>query len=116
MKLFTDRDYVIQEMPKEVSDLSFIRKGIEKVAVECTHPGTLYALTPTVRPKAASQEAELQKVGFSKVDAPETQLFPGEINRVGLWRKEVKAGERFAFKKLVLFIYGKDTQVKSITP
>jgi hypothetical protein len=104
VKLFTDREYVTDEIPEAVKDLPFHRTSIEKLDVTVTKPGTLFALTPTIRPKAASQEEALQKAGFTKVDVPETQLFPGEINRVSLYRKEVKAGERLQFKKLVLLI------------
>jgi tRNA A58 N-methylase Trm61 len=102
--LFTDREYVIDEMPALVKDMPFHRTSIEKLDVKVTKPGTLFALTPTIRPKAASQEEALQKAGFTKVDVPEVQPFPGEINRVSLYRKAVKAGERLQFKKLVLLI------------
>jgi hypothetical protein len=112
VKLFTDRDYVIDEMPAAIKDLPFHRTSIEKLDVTVTKPGTLFALTPTIRPKAASQEEALQKAGFTKVDVPETQLFPGEINRVSLYRKEVKAGERLQFKKFVLLVLGDGTEVK----
>jgi hypothetical protein len=104
VKLFTDREYVIDEMPEAVKDLPFHRTSIEKLDVTVTKPGTLFALTPTIRPKAASQEEALQKAGFTKVDVPETQLFPGDINRVSLYRKAVKDGERLQFKKLVLLV------------
>ncbi len=103
-KLFTDRDYVIDEMPEAVRELPFLRTSIERLHAHVTKPGTLFALTPTVRPKAASQEAALKEAGFTKVDVPEVQLFPGEINRVSLYRKDVKAGERFRFRKMVLLI------------
>ena len=43
---------------------------------------------------------------------PETQLFPGEINRVSLYRKAVKAGERLQFKKLVLLVFADGVIVK----
>lgn len=102
VKLFTDREYSLEEAPGEVSGLPFHRTSIEKTDVTVTRAGTLLALTPTVRPKAASQEDALLKAGFSKVEVPETQLFPGEVNRVSLYRKTVKAGERLKFKKLVL--------------
>jgi hypothetical protein len=105
VKLFTDRQYVIDEMPDAVRDLSFHRTSIEKTDVIVTRPGTLFALTPTIRPNAASQEAALQDAGFAKVEVPEVQLFPGEINRVSLYRKAVKPGERLQFKKLVLLIF-----------
>lgn len=104
VKLFTDREYVIDEMPDAVRDLPFHRTSIEKTDVTVTKPGTLFALTPTIRPKAASQEEALQKAGFAKVDVPEVQLFPGEINRVSLYRKEVKTGESLKFRKMVLLI------------
>lgn len=105
VKLFTDREYVIDEMPAAVRNLPFHRTSIEKLDVIVTRPGTLLALTPTIRPKAASQEAALQKAGFTRVEVPEAQLFPGEINRVSLYRKAVKQGERLQFKKLVLLVF-----------
>ena len=40
------------------------------------------------------------------------QLFPGEINRVSLYRKDVKSGERLSFRKMVLLIFDKGTEVK----
>jgi hypothetical protein len=114
--LFTDRDYVIDEIPAAVKDLPFHRTSIEKLDVTVTKPGTLFALTPTIRPKAASQEAELLKKGFTKVDVPDTQLFPGEINRMSLYRKAVKANEKFSFKKLVLLIESNGAAIREIKP
>ncbi len=116
VKLFTDRDYVIEALFEQISGLPFLRTGIEKVDVEVTKPGTLYALTPSSRPQAASQEAALASAGFTKMDAPEVQLFPGEINRVSLYRKEVKAGEQLHFKKLVLLISGTGVALREIHP
>jgi hypothetical protein len=92
-------------MPDAVKNLPFHRTSIEKLDVTVTKPGTLFALTPTIRPKAASQEEALQKAGFTKVEVPEVQLFPGEINRVSLYRKAVKQGERLQFKKMVLLVF-----------
>ncbi len=116
VKLFTDRDYVIEALFEQISGLPFLRTGIEKIHAEVTKPGTLYALTPSPRPQAACQEAALTKAGFAKVDAPEVQLFPGEINRVNLYRKEVKAGEQLHFKKLVLLISGTGAALREIHP
>ncbi|OYW76007.1 MAG: hypothetical protein B7Z37_10715 [Verrucomicrobia bacterium 12-59-8] len=116
VKLFTDRDYVIEAVFEQISGLPFLRTSIEKIDLEVTKPGTLYALTPAPRPQAASQETPLKSAGFTKVDAPEVQLFPGEINRVCLYRKEVKAGEQLHFKKLVLLISGPGTALREIHP
>lgn len=112
VKLFTDRAYVIDEMPAGVRNLPFLRTSIEKLDATVTKAGTLFALTPTVRPKAASQEVALQKAGFTKVDTPETQLFPGEINRVTLYQRKVKPGEQLQFRKLVLLVFADGAKVK----
>jgi hypothetical protein len=116
VKLFTDREYVIEELPAAVQGLPFHRTSIEKMEVTVTKPGTLFALTPTIRPKAASQEEALQKGGFSKVDVPEVQFFPGEVNRVSLYRKAVKAGERLRFFKMVVLIMGTGCEVAPYEP
>jgi len=110
--LFTDREYVIDQMPDAVRDLPFHRISIEKTRVSVTKSGTLFALTPAVRPKAASQEKALLKAGFTKVDVPETQLFPGEINRVNLYRKSVNHGERFNFQKMVLLVLAEGAEIR----
>ncbi|MDP4585291.1 MAG: exo-alpha-sialidase [Verrucomicrobiales bacterium] len=111
IKLFTDRDYVLEEAPEAVMGKPFLRTSIEKTDVVVKKPGLLYALTPTIRPKAASQEEPLKAAGFVKVDAPETQFFPGEINRVSLYQKQVAAGDRLRFKKLVFLVTGEGTEI-----
>ena len=116
VKIFTDRDYVIQEMPDHVRNLPFLRTSIEKIEVKITRPGTIFALTPTIRPKAAAQHDALIKAGFSMVDVPEAQLFPGEINRVSLYRKDVKPNERFSFKKLVVLVQSNGAEIVPLAP
>lgn len=114
VKLFTDREYVIVAVPEPVRGLPFLRTSIEKIEAEVTQGGTLYALTPTVRPKAASQEAALRQSGFTKVDVPETQLFPGEINRVSLYRTDATRGARLRFSKAVLLILAPGTEAQLV--
>jgi len=116
VKLFTDREYVADELPEAVRGLAFFRTSIERTDVEVTRPGPLFALTPTIRPRAASQEEALRGAGFTKVNVPEVQLFPGEINRVSLYRKDVRAGERLKFNKMVLLILGPGVAVSPHTP
>lgn len=62
VKLFTDREYGIDELPEPVRGLLFLRTSIEKTDVTITKPGTLLALTPTIRPKAATQEPQQFKM------------------------------------------------------
>ncbi len=116
VKLFTDRPYTLDEMPDAVRGLPFRRTSIEKTDVIVTRAGTLFALTPTLRPKAASRETDLKAAGFSKVEVPEVQFFPGEINRVSLYRKDVAKGERFEFTKLVFLVMGNGVEVQEYDP
>ena len=115
-KLFTDREYVIDEIPAEVRNRLFLRTSIEKCAVEVKKAGVLYALTPTIRPGAASQDKALLRQGFTKVNVPEVQLFPGEINRVSLYQKTAKAGERLRFTKMVVLIMGDGCEISLYEP
>jgi len=116
VKLFTDREYVLEEAPEVVMGKPFLRTSIEATDVVVKKPGLLYALTPTIRPKAASQEEPLKAAGFVKVDVPETQFFPGEINRVSLYQKQVAKGEKLRFKKLVFLVMGEGTEVAERHP
>jgi len=111
--LFSDRQYLADELPETVRGLPFLHTSIEQLDAECVKPGTLFAFTPTERPKAASQEEPLRRAGFAKVNVPEVQLFPGEINRVSLYRKQVAVGERFRFNKMVLMIFGPGVELKT---
>jgi len=116
VRLFTDRDYVINDMPDAVNGLPFHRTSIEKTDVTVTKPGTLFVLTPTIRPNASSQEDALQRAGFTKVDTPEKQLFAGEINRVSLYRRAVRPGERLQFNKMVLLVPAEGAAVRELDP
>lgn len=115
-KLFTDRQYAIDEVPEAVRGMRFIKQSIDRPEVVISKGGPLFALTPTLRPKATSQEKALVRAGFVKVDAPEVQLFAGEVNRVSLYRKDVPAGERLRFGKMVLFIPGPGTEAAAYVP
>ena len=116
IKLFTDREYVLEEAPEAVMGKPFLRTSIETTDVVVKKPGLLYALTPTIRPKAASQEEPLKAAGFEKVEVPETQFFPGEINRVSLYQKPVAAGDRLRFKKLVFLVTGEGAEIGEHRP
>ncbi|MAX35188.1 MAG: hypothetical protein CME33_01310 [Gimesia sp.] len=112
VELFTDRQYQLQEVPGLLKGLKFLKTTIEGYTAVCKEAGTLYALTPARRPGAASRELDLIRQGFEKVDLPEFPLFPGEINRVTTWRKQVKQGAHLRFQKLVLLVLGSGTSVE----
>ncbi len=111
--LFTDRNYKITEVPDSLAGLTFLRTTIDDFDFEVEAGGELYALTPPENEKgAASQETRLRKLGFERTDDPIFQLFPGSINRVCVYRKTVKKGERFHFSKVVLPVAGKGVRLK----
>jgi predicted neuraminidase len=112
VRLFSDRDYKLLEMPETVRGLTFHRSSIEKVDVTVTGAGVLYALTSSVTAGAYSQEAPLQKAGFSKVEGGLAQLFPGQVNHVCLYQKSVDPGERYTFRKLTLLVLGAGVSVR----
>lgn len=112
VRLFTDRDYVITQLPDEVRGLPFLRTSIDRLEAEVARPGTVYALTPTLRPGAACQHEALIRTGFAKLEVAEVELFPGAINRVSLYRKQVRPGERLQFRKFVVLIRGPGAEFK----
>ncbi len=114
VKLFTDREYPLLEMPEAVRGLPFHRSSIQQLKVRVTKVGTLLALTSAQRPEPGpySQEHALQKAGFTRVEAPLAQLFPGQVNRVCLYRKSVKQGEKFHFGKLTLLVLADGAAVR----
>lgn len=116
VKLFTDRQYALDQMPEAVRGLRFVRQSIDRPEVVVSKGGPLFALTPTMRPKATSQERALVRAGFVKVETPEAQLFSGEVNRVSLYRKDVQDGERLRFGKMVLFVLGAGTEAAAYVP
>lgn len=113
--LFFDRDYRISEVPDSLAGLPFFRTTIDHYTAEMKTSGVLYALTPPKEIKgAASQEAVLRELGFEKTDKPVFSLFPGAINRVCVYRKEVTKGERFSFRKVVLLVTAQGTEIQPL--
>jgi hypothetical protein len=110
VKLFTDREYVIDEIPEAVRGLPFLRTSIEKTDVRVSEARHALRAHADDSPESCeSGRRALLKAGFTKVDVPETQLFPGEINRVSLYRRSrsPRAGEAVeASRRLVVLVHG----------
>ena len=115
VKLFTDRDYTLTEAPDFLLGRPFVRTSIEGYEVVCTKPGEIFVMTLS-KPHESNRGSALQKLGFEKVDTPEFQLFPGELNRVFAWKKSVKEGERLKVRKLGLLVTGAGAEVKIYRP
>lgn len=111
VKLFTDRDYRLTEAPDFLMGRSFLRTSIEGYEIECARPGDIFVMTLS-KPHSANQAAALKKQGFEKVDTPEFQLFPGQINRVFAYRRQMKRGEKLTIGKLAFPVLGEGLAIK----
>lgn len=117
VKLFTDRHYVVSEVPEFLRGRPFLRTTIDDFHARVASDGTLYALTPPgTIPGAASQEKRLRELGFQRTGDPVFELFPGKINQVCVYRREVKAGEQFHFAKVVLLVSGDGAKLEAVKP
>lgn len=112
--LFTDRDYALTEAPELLLGRKFLRTSIEGYTIECTTPGDLYVMTLS-KGNAANQGGALLKQGFKKVDTPEFQLFPGEVNRVFTYQKRMESGEKLTTRKVAFAVLGDGIKVKLLT-
>lgn len=115
VKLFTDRGYTLTEAPEFLLGREFLRTSIEQYQVECVKPGEVFVMTLSKK-HYANQSAALLKQGFTKMDTPEFQLFPGQVNRVFTWKKTLNPGDRLRFKKTALLVMGKGTKIALVEP
>ncbi|MBN2448965.1 MAG: hypothetical protein JXR77_01165 [Lentisphaeria bacterium] len=107
VKLFRDRSYTLAEgAPGLLLGLMFLRAPITGTrTLVCAEGGMLYALTPALRPGAASQAGALEAAGFARHPMAEFQLF-GEnpIDRVILYTREIRKGDTLRFGKWTLLL------------
>lgn len=109
--IFTNRPYVFESFPEELTGLAFVHADIEaSFRVEVMKDGVLRALTAAPETNAAHGQSELlTKQGFEEAaDGTRYQLF-GEspADRVCLYRKAVKAGEVYSFERWTVVAAGK---------
>jgi len=109
-RIFTNRSYTFEAFPDEVTGLPFVRGEIEATfRIEVVKDGVLRALTAAPETKADHGQSEsLTKQGFQEAeDGKRYQLF-GEspADRVCLYRKAVKAGETYTFRRWTVLAAG----------
>jgi predicted neuraminidase len=105
-KIFTNRDYLFHQYPKELDGKKFVRSKLEQSEVIVQSAGMVYALTPAKKRNNDSVTEELSKLGFEKVNVPETLLFGNLIgNIVTLYQKEVHSGEKIRLGKWGVLVY-----------
>lgn len=105
VKLFSNRNYVVGEVPEALSGFRFVLGKIEGISVLCRQAGMVYVATPALRRNPDSREAVLLKADFEKVDLPEFRFFvdaPAGLpdhNLCSVYRKRVEVGDSLDFGK-----------------
>ena len=107
-KLFTDRAYVVANVPAPLKNAQFIVVGLngDKV-ITCDRAGTVWFLTPLAERNKDTQVQALIDQGFKKVALPEVPLFgpsnPG--NYCSLFQKDCAAGETIHIGKWAVPVF-----------
>jgi len=108
--LFGSRPFVVgKNVATNLIGRAFLRQTIEQVGFDVTADGEIFALTPLKEPlkgKEPSQEDAVKKAGFVRdTTIPAFDLwYKGDVQRVGVWRRQVRKGERYEFKYWVLIL------------
>jgi len=115
--IFLDRSFTFPEPPAGLKGMTLLKlpiNGDEPIAVK--KEGLLTAITPAPDVPGAfcSQAEELEKLGFTWIQAPAIFQCFGEspVDQCRIYQKQVKKGDRFQFKKWVIYA-GLDPQGQS---
>ena len=106
--LFTDREYVVRELPADLRGERFLRRSIDApTTVRVAEPGVLIAITPDPGdPGACAQGALIERRGFTRVTPPDTfQLFgKSALDIVRVYRKTMATGEILPIRKYIVLV------------
>lgn len=104
--LFEDRSYQLATVPEHLAGYRLIRTSIEGGEIVCRQGGTLLALSPLSESSAFGQERLLDRQGLKRTGAPVFRLWKNQPGEVATFRRSVKPGDQFRFRKLVVFLAG----------
>lgn len=105
-KLFSNRSYVLNEVPDYLKGRNFLFSSIDKTIAVCTRSGIAYIVTPMEDRNQDSVVEAILKAGFQKAAKPEFILFGASGNdMVTLFQKRVEKGERIDFDKWGVLIF-----------
>jgi len=96
-RIFTNRDYILEQLPTELEGSRFIRSGLGETVAVCDKAGVAYVVTPSDGRNRHSLHNQLIDLGFVKVAIPEFLLFmhgSGANNICSVYQKKVAVGER----------------------
>ena len=106
--LFTDRSYVLSELPAALNGAQFLRVNLDgQKELRCSRAGTVYFLTPEPGRNKDSQTTNLVGQGFKKVALPEVRLFnpSSAANFCTLYQKDCRAGDTLALGKWAVPVF-----------
>ena len=106
--LFTDRKYVVNELPEALRGMRFLRRSIDSPAiVRVTKAGVLFAITPDPgAPGACAQHGLLERWGFTRLTPPATfQLFgKSTLDTVRVYRKTMAKDDVLVLRKYIVLV------------
>lgn len=104
--LFSDRSYVVGDLPKGLEGKRFVYSSIDRIRAVCTQAGTAYVVTPSKGRNKDSLELPLTADGFRKTNLPEFLLF-GETggNVCSVFQKPLESGDLLEFGKWGVLVY-----------
>jgi len=104
--LFSDRDYVIHDLPKMLKGKRFVHAGIDRIKALCTKPGMVYIITPSKGRNKDTLGPQLTAKGYEKTDLDEFLLFGGSSGNVcSVFQKRLDTGESIEFGKWGVLVY-----------
>ncbi|MGZ0654389.1 sialidase family protein [Coraliomargarita sp. W4R72] len=109
--IFTDRGYVVKDVPADLNGFSFLQVPIagDKKYI-CSAEGMIYFLTPQPNRNGQGQEAGLLEQGFEKVALPEVELFSSAAKRSAqactLYQKYCEQGEEIHLRAWAVPVLG----------
>ena len=106
--IFLDRDFVFHEPPAGLKGKTVLKLQIsaeQPIAVKEDGLLTIITPDPDVPHASCSQAEELEKLGFTWIQAPAIFQCFGEspIDQCRIYQKKVHQGEKFQFKKWVIY-------------
>ncbi len=106
--VFIDRSFIFHEPPAGLKGKPFFKFPIdEDPGIIVIQDGLLDVITPDPKVPGAfcSSAEELEKLGFTWIQAPSVFQCFGEskVDSCRIYQKQVKAGDKFQFKKWVIY-------------
>jgi predicted neuraminidase len=106
--LFTDRGYVLSELPAALQGAHFLRVNLDgQKELQCRRAGTVYFLSPAPDRNGDSQTQTLLDQGFKKVALPEVRLFNpvSAANFCTLYQKDCQIGDTISLGKWAVPVF-----------